>query len=234
MHTLLVGFDSFDPSTFERLSSEGKMPNLTKYVEAGHYSHLQVSDPPQTEVSWSSIATGLDPGWHGVFDFVHRNPKTYTPFASLLATKKTALGVQFLPPVKANTIFEQAVKDGYPATTLWWPATFPAKPESMVRTIPGLGAPDILGRLGVGTLFTTNSSCLSENRKTSVKSLHKKRKGEFNPNGFYDTEQSESQTQDEVFNDANLNAFLSKTENAHQQEAPRSQTRTQMYSESAN
>lgn len=44
---------------------------------------------------------------------------------------------------------------GYPATALWWPAMFPARPEIPVMSLPGLGAPDIRGQLGVGTLFTS-------------------------------------------------------------------------------
>jgi len=177
MHTLLIGFDSFDPITFEHLASQGKMPFLNKYTDKGNYSRFTVSDPPQTEVSWSSIATGLDAGWHGVFDFVHRNPRTYTPYASLLPTKTTSLGTQFIPPVKAKTIFEQAAQDGYPTTTLWYPATFPAQPSSPVRTIPGLGTPDILGRLGVGTYFSNSANDNENKLKTPIKELIKKNDG---------------------------------------------------------
>ena len=35
MKTLMVGFDAFDPQLFEKLHEEGKMPNLSKYVEIG-------------------------------------------------------------------------------------------------------------------------------------------------------------------------------------------------------
>jgi len=179
MHTLILGFDSFDPITFENLSAQGKLPNLTKYADVGNYARLRVSDPPQTEVSWTSIATGLDPGWHGIFDFVHRDPATYTPFVSLLPTKRSLLGLQFIRPNKAHTIFEEAVEMGYPATTLWWPATFPARLQSPVRTIPGLGTPDIKGRLGVGTLFTTDLSISESEYKTAVKILNKDHNGQY-------------------------------------------------------
>ncbi|MFN2128538.1 MAG: alkaline phosphatase family protein, partial [Anaerolineales bacterium] len=90
MRVMLLGFDSFDPEVFENLLSVGRMPNLEKYVKAGNYSRFIVSDPPQTEVSWTSIATGLDPGGHGIFDFVHRDPNTYTPYVSLLPTERKA------------------------------------------------------------------------------------------------------------------------------------------------
>lgn len=179
MRVLILGFDSFDPGVFEDLLSKGLMPNLSKYVEAGNYARFTVSDPPQTEVSWTSIATGLDPGGHGIFDFVHRDPSTYTPYVSLLPTERKAYGIQFVPPHRARTIFEEATRMGYPATSLWWPATFPARPEIPVRTIPGLGTPDLLGRLGVGTLYTSSKGELDAPGKTPVKLLESKGRNIF-------------------------------------------------------
>ena len=149
MRTIILGFDSFDPVQFERLNEAGKLPNLGKLVAAKGYSRLEVCSPPQTEVSWTSIATGVDPGSHGIFDFVHRNPETYAPYVSILPTKQTILGEQFIPPYTTKTFFQEAAEMGYPATAMWWPALFPARPEIPVATIPGLGTPDIRGQLGV-------------------------------------------------------------------------------------
>ncbi len=170
MKTIIVGFDAFDPGLFERLHSEGKLPNLGSFVARG-YRRFAVASPPQSEVSWTSIATGLNPGGHGMFDFVHRNPKNYGLHVSLLPTKTSALGTQFVPPHSAHTIFEQAIDDGYPATSMWWPATFPARIESPVQVFPGLGAPDIQGRLGVGTHFTLAGEPLSGGQKTPWEKL---------------------------------------------------------------
>jgi hypothetical protein len=64
------------------------LPNLGKYLESGGYSRFGIANPAQSEVSWTSIATGLDPGGHGLFDFVHRNPANYSLHVSLLPTKK--------------------------------------------------------------------------------------------------------------------------------------------------
>ncbi len=177
MRTLILGFDAFSPHFFERLDSEGKTPNLHKYVQAGGYARFSVSNPPQSEVSWSSIATGLNPGGHGLFDFVHRNPANYALHVSLLPTKQGVGGTQFIPPHHAHTIFDEAVKDGYPASALWWPATFPARPESPVHTIPGLGAPDIFGRLGVGVLFSTEAD--DRVNKTQFEKLDTKTKDHY-------------------------------------------------------
>jgi predicted AlkP superfamily phosphohydrolase/phosphomutase len=179
MRTLVLGFDAFDPSIFERLSGQGKLPNLTRYVEAGGYARFAVVNPPQTEVSWTSIATGLNPGGHGIFDFVHRDPATYTPYVSLLPTKRGPWGTQFVPPFKARTIFEEVTRQGFPATALWWPATFPARPDLPVRTLPGLGTPDIQGRWGIGTLFSAGMEPADEKRKTVVASLERSGKERY-------------------------------------------------------
>ena len=171
MYTVILGFDAFDPQIFERVSESGLLPNLTRYVEHAGYSRLTVANPPQSEVSWTSIATGLDPGGHGIFDFVHRDPKTYAFNVSLLPTKRIPGGFQFVPPFTARTIFEQATRDGYPATSLWWPATFPARANLPVDTLPGLGTPDIHGKLGVGTFFTSDADFRNESWKTPVEIL---------------------------------------------------------------
>jgi predicted AlkP superfamily phosphohydrolase/phosphomutase len=182
MRTLLLGFDAFDPRFFERLAGEGKLSNLNRYAEAGRYAHLQISNPAQSEVSWTSIATGLNPGQHGIFDFVHRDPSTYTPTLSLLPTRRNWFRqLEFAPPFQAATIWDEAVRQGFPATTLWWPATFPARPGSPVRSLPGLGTPDIRGRLGVGVLFATENDA-RPGQKTPLTTLQQVGGGRFRAN----------------------------------------------------
>ncbi len=178
MKTILIGFDAYDPKVFERLNSEGKTPNLGKLVNAGGYSRFTVTNPPQSEVSWTSIATGMNPGYHGIFDFVHRNPANYSPQVSLLPTKTNILGTQFIPPHGAKTIFDVAVEDGYPGVSLWWPATFPAKQASPIWTIPGLGTPDIFGRLGVGIFYSPDPQQVGD-KKTRLESLTNLKSGVF-------------------------------------------------------
>jgi predicted AlkP superfamily phosphohydrolase/phosphomutase len=179
MKTIIVGFDAFDPKRYERLVEEGNLPNLGKYLEQGGYARFEVANPPQSEVSWTSIATGLNPGKHGLFDFVHRNPANYTLHVSLLPTERKMLGVHFVPPHEAPTLFDYAVEQGYPATSLWWPATFPARLVSPVHTLPGLGAPDILGRLGVGTFFSPDTNLSDEDYKSNIAHLAKVGEGYY-------------------------------------------------------
>ena len=110
MKTIIIGLDAFDPLFFEKLYQEKKLPNLGKLASSKGYAHFQISNPAQSEVSWTSIATGLNPGGHGIFDFVHRNPETYGLFVSLLPTRSGLLGTQFTQPHSADTVFDAAVK----------------------------------------------------------------------------------------------------------------------------
>ncbi len=176
MKTIILGFDSFDPVVFEDMAGKNLLPNLSKFADAKGYSRFEVCSPPQTEVSWTSIATGADPGSHGIFDFVHRDPTSYAPYVSILPMRKTIAGEQFVPPYVATTLFEKAAEMGYPATALWWPAMYPARPELPVNTLPGLGAPDIRGQLGVGTLFTTEDE---KKTKTAVARLQPNGRNRF-------------------------------------------------------
>jgi predicted AlkP superfamily phosphohydrolase/phosphomutase len=178
MRTIILGFDAFDPLFFEQLLERGVLPHLSGMVEIDGYRRFEIANPPQSEVSWTSIATGLNPGEHGIFDFVHRDPETYTPYVSLLPTKQALGGSQYISPFSARTIFDQVVRNGYPATSLWWPATFPARPESPVATIPGLGTPDIHGKLGVGILYSTENLS-GWKGKTCVEHLNPIGKGRF-------------------------------------------------------
>ena len=217
MRALILGFDSFDPKLFESFSETGSLPNLRKLAEGDGYSPLKVCAPPQTEVSWTSIATGADPGTHGIFDFVHRTPETYAPYVSILPTHTSAIGTQFTAPYTARTMFDEAVHQGYPATALWWPAMFPSNPGSPVRVIPGLGTPDIRGQLGLGSFYSTENGYLKEGHKTPIEILSKngssykstlkgpfiKRKGETIP--------SEVEFQLDVLDENNVGLLIAGT-----------------------
>ena len=182
MNTIILGLDAFDPQIFENLSAQGKLPALTKFAERHSYARFAVSAPPQSEVSWTSIATGLDPAGHGMFDFVHRNPSNYSMFVSLLPTRQTRLGTEFARPHDSHTLFDEAIQQGYPAASLWWPATFPARLDSPVQQIPGLGTPDIYGRLGVGVGYYFGEAPQRAETKIPVKSLKKKASDSFTGN----------------------------------------------------
>lgn len=91
---VILGFDGADARLTEQYMDEGILPNLSRLRDSGSYSPLGTTTPPQTPVSWSSFATGWNPGKHGIFDFLRRDLETYQPdFAMfVIGTKPVLLG----------------------------------------------------------------------------------------------------------------------------------------------
>ena len=56
----------------------------------GEFKRLETTMPPQSPVAWSTFITGMDPGGHGIYDFIHRNPQTLMPFSSMAQTTEGA------------------------------------------------------------------------------------------------------------------------------------------------
>ena len=63
----------------QRPRHRNPLPNLSRLVAEGRFDPLATTVPPQSPVAWSSFITGLDPGGHGIFDFLHRDPQTLLP-----------------------------------------------------------------------------------------------------------------------------------------------------------
>ncbi len=82
--TIMLGFDGADAKLAEQWMDEGKLPNLSKLRQEGTFAPLQSTIPSQTPVSWSTYATGLKPGRHGIFDFLKRDADSYRPQLALV------------------------------------------------------------------------------------------------------------------------------------------------------
>ena len=84
---VILGLDGLDYDLTTRLMKEGRLPGLSRLAGMGGFSALGTSVPAQSPVAWSDFITGMDAGGHGIFDFIHRDPATYTPVFS--AAEKT-------------------------------------------------------------------------------------------------------------------------------------------------
>jgi predicted AlkP superfamily phosphohydrolase/phosphomutase len=148
---IVIGIDGQDPTVTGQLMKNGDLPNFSRLAESGYYSPLRTINPPQSPVVWASIATGRNPGEHGIFDFIGRNPKNYLPNLAINHLGK----MRYTPPVKAKTFWEHASDSGICSVILKWPLTFPP-PRINGTMLAGLGVPDIKGGLGLYTFFTTD------------------------------------------------------------------------------
>src|SRR5438309_2120935 len=103
---IVIGVDGMDPGFLER--HWDALPNVRALRDAGSFRRLQTTTPPQSPVAWSTFITGLDPSGHGIYDFVHRDPKTRAPYSSMNRTEpprfQLRLGPWRLPLSRARTL----------------------------------------------------------------------------------------------------------------------------------
>jgi len=149
-----------EPAIVEAMMERGELPAFARLRRAGCYSRLATTCPAQTPVAWSSFATGTNPGGHGIFDFVSRNPATYLPDFAL--TRFEPPKNMFSPPrvrsLRRGVPFWQVLNGaGVPAVVLRCPCTFPPdEPAGGARStmLAGVGVPDLRGSQGTGTFYT--------------------------------------------------------------------------------
>jgi len=94
---IVLGIDGMDPGLLHRFVREGRMPNAQQLMESGAFSTLRTSDPPQSPVAWSNFISGTNPGGHGIFDFIARNPATLEPYLSTSRTTGSTRTVRVGP-----------------------------------------------------------------------------------------------------------------------------------------
>lgn len=66
---VVIGIDGATWDLLDVLMDRGVMPCLNEIVKDSAKGHLQSTYPPVTAPAWVSIATGVNPGKHGCFDF---------------------------------------------------------------------------------------------------------------------------------------------------------------------
>ena len=165
---VVLGFDGMDPDLLEETLA--KFPDRSRawsrLVAQGGMHRLRTTTPPQSPVAWSSFITGLDPGGHGIFDFIHRDPMTRDVAAS--TTKSSGDSHIALPgdwwiPLggdslsnRSGTPFWQTLSEhGIPADIWRMPANFPVEP-SKGWSFSGMMTPAIDSAYGEYHLYTTD------------------------------------------------------------------------------
>jgi hypothetical protein len=154
---IVIGLDGFEPKIVEQLLKAGEMPNLARLRGQGAYSRIRTTYPAQTPVAWSTFATGTNPGRHGIFDFIRRDPNTYLPDLSLNRYEQKNA---YLPPKAVNLrrgtpLWERLSAAGISSTVVRCPCTYP--PDNIRgRMLSGMGVPDLRGGLGTSTFFTSD------------------------------------------------------------------------------
>jgi len=84
-----IGLDGAPHSLIQRMVAEGVMPKLAAIVREGSLRRMTSVYPWVSSVAWTTLQTGVNPGKHGIYGFVDRDPatlKTYIPLANRIRT----------------------------------------------------------------------------------------------------------------------------------------------------
>ena len=162
---IILGIDGMDPQLLRRFMAEGKMPNFSRLASEGSFRELGTSIPPQSPVAWSNLITGMNAGGHGIFDFIHRDPKTLEPYfsASRVEGPKHALhlGSWVIPlgggsaeQLRKGTAFWEILDQHHiPNVVFRIPSNFPPV-SAKGETLSGMGTPDLRGTYGTFSFYT--------------------------------------------------------------------------------
>ena len=156
---IVIGLDGLEPSIVDAMLEAGELPNLARLRASGGYSRIATTTPAQTPVAWSSFATGTNPGGHGIFDFLRRDPKTYLPDLGLNRyEQKSAFHAPSVVNLRRGTpVWDVLTSAGIPSTIIRCPCTYP--PNVMHgRMLSGMGVPDLRGGMGTATFYTSDAT----------------------------------------------------------------------------
>lgn len=164
---VVIGVDGMDYKLTRKWINDGRLPNLAKLADQGGFSALGTSIPPESPVAWSNFITGMNPGGHGVFDFLHRSweEDSFLPCDSIAGTEPVTRSLELFGyefPLaggdsfnkRKGTPFWEMLEDrGVPATVFKIPANFPPS-ETDQKTLSGMGTPDVQGGYGTYYMYT--------------------------------------------------------------------------------
>lgn len=163
---VVLGFDGMDPRLTEQMMAAGDLPNLQQLAASGTYRRLATTCPALSPVAWSSFATGTDPSRHGIFDFLTRDPRTYSPVLSSVRTTPPRRSITLRNTVlplssgsvelqrKSRAWWKVLGEQGVFCSVLRVPITYPAEKLFGVM-LSGMCVPDLLGTQGTFSLYTS-------------------------------------------------------------------------------
>jgi predicted AlkP superfamily phosphohydrolase/phosphomutase len=170
---IVLGIDGLGAWYVQRLMEEGKLSNMRRLAAMGGFRPLASSIPPQSPVAWATFITGRDPGGHGLYDFVQRDPKTYLPYLCIARTEEPrrnlSLGRWRLPVSRGKVellregraFWDLLAEEGVPCAVYRAPSNFPPR-DTGAKQLAGLGAPDLRGTYGEYSYFTDTVTEQSE------------------------------------------------------------------------
>jgi predicted AlkP superfamily phosphohydrolase/phosphomutase len=112
----VIGIDAADWEFLDPWIRAGDLPAIASLVEEGARGPLRSTDPPVSAPAWATFMTGLDPGAHGLYDFLVEDPRSGRP---LLARADL---------IRGRRLWEVAADAGRKSVVVNVPITWPPRP----------------------------------------------------------------------------------------------------------
>jgi len=71
---LIIGIDGATFDLIKPWAEDGKLPTFKRLLDEGVHGELESVIPPITPPAWTSFMTGMNPGKHGLFNFIEHDP----------------------------------------------------------------------------------------------------------------------------------------------------------------
>ncbi len=127
---MVLSIDGVPFGLMERMFNEGVMPNLAAVAKSNRFSPMCSVQPTVSSVAWASYATGVNPGIHGNYGFIDREPGSWDLQFPNNAT------------MTADHIWTKLSSKGKRVFGMNVPSTYPPKPVNGVL-IGGFLAPSV-------------------------------------------------------------------------------------------
>jgi len=125
---LIIGLDAADLDLIKPWVDAGWLKHIGNVLNRGSFAPLRSTIPVMSPPAWTSLISGLNPGKHGIFDFVRLAPGSY----HIVSTRRDQ--------TTYKTIFDYASEYGKFVLALNVPMTYPPIPVNGIM-VSGLGAP---------------------------------------------------------------------------------------------
>jgi predicted AlkP superfamily phosphohydrolase/phosphomutase len=130
---IIIGLDGGTFDLIRPWVTEGKLPAFERMIKEGTTGQLRSTIQPHTAPAWVSFMTGMNPGKHGIYDFVKRKPGTYD------------VELVYAGSLRYKTIWTHLSEGGKSVGAMNVPMTYPPRPVNgfLISGIdtPGLGSP---------------------------------------------------------------------------------------------
>ncbi|MHC4158275.1 MAG: alkaline phosphatase family protein [Planctomycetota bacterium] len=179
---IVLGIDGMDPDLSERMMDAGLLPNFDRLRKMGGYQRLGTSIPPQSPVAWANFITGANPGTHGIYSFVHREPENPCKMINsishttgglgfplgkhllLLRQPRRVLGRQGVP------FWDYLDEAGVSSAVYLVPSDYPPSRSKYGnhRSLSGMGTPDLMGSVHTYQYFTEDGPSEPKEERNGV------------------------------------------------------------------